>query len=242
MPALNKYLIKEFCGYCAWVDVIWKIKRILYDDNPHLAFLFANSNYPFLLSDLGRITQSYVLLSVVKLHDPGTDRRGNSNLTLDYMIQNGPWDKRTRTRLEKLRDKLDILADPIKNARNKILAHLDIKTIEDGKPLGRFGKIRATRYFNLLQKFVNIVSNKTGNGIYPFNNSQPITDALVFKSLIVQDTKIHHIMGWPEKYAQTQEDLRQVREKHHKVFEKKTEYETALKELFDVAKPISNPK
>lgn len=213
MAALSKKLIKEFFGYCAWVNTVWKMKRIIYDDNPKLELLFSKSYYPYFLSDVGQIMSGYVILSVTKLHDPAVDSRGNTSLTLEYMVKFGTWNTRTRTRLEKLKAKLDSLAEPLKAARNKILAHRDIKAIEDGKALGRFGKQKSMRYFNLLQRFVNIIGRNTGFGIYPFNNAMPINDAIAFRDLTIQDTEERNIMGWPDDYAKTPDDMRQLREK-----------------------------
>ena len=231
MPNLSNELVEEFCSYCIWVNEIWKVKRIIYDDNPKLDLLFSKSRFPFLLCDLGIITKDFILQAVIKIHDPAMDNRGNSNLTLDYMIQYGDWDKHTRTRLARIRAILDKLAEPLKAARNKILAHRDIQTIEVGKPLGSFGKIRSTRYFNLLQIFVNIVGEKKGKGIYPFNNAMPINDARAFLELIILDTEERRILGWPEEFASAPEELDRLRKKVYALSLKKREYEKALYDL-----------
>jgi hypothetical protein len=209
------------------------MKRILYDDNPKLPFLLSKSKYPWLLGDMGVIMKDYTLFALIKLHDPAVNR-GNNNLSIEYIIQNGKWNKRTRVRLEKLKNNLDKIAQPLKIARNKILAHRDVKTIEAEKPLGGFGKLRSTRYFNLLQRFVNIVSKNTGGGIYPLDVVQPLSDAVTFKNLIVNDTEEFHIMGWIEEYAKTKAELPRLREKWHEAYLKKEEYENAKKELIKI--------
>lgn len=237
MPNLSNELVEEFCGYCIWVNEIWKVKRIIYDDNPKLDLLFSKSRYPFLLGDLGVITKDFIMQAIIKLHDPAVDKRGNTNLTLDYVIQNGGWDEQTGTRLEKIRTILDKVAEPLKAARNKILAHRDIQTIEIGKPLGSFGKIRGARYFKLLQIFVNIVGEKKGKGIYPFNNAMPINDARAFLELIIHDTEERRILGWPEEFTSSPEELDQLREKVYELSLKKREYEKALCDLLVSVKP-----
>lgn len=117
---------------------------------------------------LSIITQEYTLLQICKLHDPAIQKWA-VNVTIDYIVRFGEWG----VDLKQIRDhvqRLDILFDQLKSARNKILAHNDLEVITETVSLGKFTKGLDEEYFAVLQKLVNKVHEKWHDGPYPFND------------------------------------------------------------------------
>jgi hypothetical protein len=118
---------------------------------------------------LSRVTQEHLLLQLAKLHDPAVQGK-DVNLTIDYMIAFGNWDDPTRCELVTLHKSLERLADKIRSARNKALSHNDLVTILAGAPVGAFPAGEDVRYFQELQRFVDVVNEAVCGGPSPFND------------------------------------------------------------------------
>lgn len=181
MSALSSTMTLEFCKCCQWAHTVWIIHRT-FEDNLDEA-LGKHSRCPYVLSDLSIVFQEYVLLQIVKLHDPAV-QSGENNLTIEYVIKFGGWDKNTLSQLEKLEKKLAELKDKIIGARNKIICHNDLETILNVKLLGQFPKNEDIEYFNALQEFVNIIHEKVNGGPYILEDSMVKNDAETFVDFI----------------------------------------------------------
>jgi hypothetical protein len=70
--------------------------------------------------------------------------------------------------LLKLKTELDAFAKSLLDVRNKVLSHNDLETILAEATLGEFPAGEDVKYFDDLQKFVNIVSEKVRLAPYPF--------------------------------------------------------------------------
>jgi hypothetical protein len=131
--------------------------------------------------DLNRILQEYLLLECAKITDPATTH-GDTNFTVDYLVQNICWpsDKAILEKLTSLPDdhkdilqelkSLQLIAQglrgDIKSARNKLLAHLDMSAVLSSKPLGEFPEGNAKTFFCALQKLCNITHEACFGTIY----------------------------------------------------------------------------
>ena len=119
------------------------------------------------LNRLSIITQEYSLHQLAKLHDPAVQGKG-INLGIDYVIEFGAWDDPTLTVLRRLKTDLETLADLIRPARNKALAHNDLATLLAIKGVGAFPADADVKYFRALQEFVDVVHKGVVGGPYPF--------------------------------------------------------------------------
>jgi len=184
MTALSNTVVKRFCEICNSAYEFWITHRTLFDSNPQVEKLVKGDCGAF-FSRLSIITQEYALHQLVKLHDPAV--QGNSiNLTIEYIIDYGDWDQETFDTLKDLQSRMESLAKRIKPARNKLLSHNDLKTIIKNSTLGDFEEGADSKYFNLLQKFVNLVHDKCIGGPYPFKDLA-IKDADILLSKIIDN-------------------------------------------------------
>jgi hypothetical protein len=171
---LSGKVISEFSRLCGWAHATWSFYQGICN-HPQRSMLARTSFWEL----LGNICQEHYMLQIVKLHDPAV-QSGRINLTLDYIITYGNWDPETRSNLEGLKSELDgLLLKPLKPARNKIISHNDLETILAGDPIGQFDGDEDKEYFEKLQKFIDLVHNKSrfkpsyGNslGSYQFSNA-----------------------------------------------------------------------
>jgi len=153
---LPSRVIEEFCHLCGRAYELWRHHRELFDDNPRHDEL---NNASFTGPEFRRlsiISQEYAILQIAKLHDKGVSG-SNRTLSIDYVFTQGGWSKAVSERLKPLKDKLDRFAKPLQVARNKILAHSDLYTIEKRHTLGAFPEGEEEEYFETLEQFVYVV-------------------------------------------------------------------------------------
>ena len=171
MATLSEQTVQDFINICHWTYEAWITHRILFDDNPN----GEDSKYGPLLGRLSNITADYALLQLAKLHD----RAKGKNLTLEYIIENAGWDSATASTLRQLHRQLDAFYRQIKPARNKILAHSDLTTIQNRQLLGGFEKDADQEYFAALQKFISVVQGSPFEfGAFAVNDATTFVDGL----------------------------------------------------------------
>jgi hypothetical protein len=95
-------------------------------------------------------------------------------LTINYIIDNCDWGEYEES-IKELAAKLDELYQFLNEARNKIIAHSDLKTIHHKyELLGAFPENLDVEYFHTLQDFANSVHKKWVGCPYPFKDMTPI--------------------------------------------------------------------
>ena len=166
--ALTEREVEAFCGHCDWCFGSWLFAKSLFEDNPDNEVLKGPVHEHF-FHRLWWIAHEYWIGEVAKLDDPAK-QRGNYNLSLDYIIQNGDWTEDVQSRLEGLKVALSSFARHLIPARNKITSHIDRNTALDQSTLGAFPKGEDSKYFESLQEFVNIVHQNYLDGTYPFDD------------------------------------------------------------------------
>jgi AbiU2 len=177
-----KEFVKRFCGHVHWLVSIRHTFKVLFEEErPSCQTLMKKTAWSFFV-DLNRILHEYLLLECAKITDPPTTTRGDTNFTVDYLVQNICWPS-DETILEKLTslpdDHKDILQElkslqaiarcfrrDIKLARNKLLAHLDMSAVLLSKPLGEFPEGKDEIFFGALQKLCNITHEACFGTIY----------------------------------------------------------------------------
>ncbi len=184
MSVITHQEIKCFCDICVWIYRVWETRRIMFDDNVYIDEL-CDSYLARHVELLSTVTIEYLLQQIVMLHDPAT-QGPNENLTLERVVEFGPWNGATRAQLRRLKNDLDGLAVHLKPARNKLLAHIDLPTAMSGVVLGAFPEGDDARYFDNLQQFVNVAHENTLGGPHPLHVSMDCNDAHVFVEALLQ--------------------------------------------------------
>jgi hypothetical protein len=177
-----KEIVKKFCDHVHWLVRVRHTFKVLFEDEqPSCQTLMKKTAWSFFV-DLNRILHEYLLLECAKITDPPTTTRGDTNFTVDYLVQNICWpsDKAILEKLTSLPDDhKDILQElkslqaiarcfrrDIKLARNKLLAHLDMSAVLVSKPLGEFPEGKDEIFFCALQKLCNITHEACFGTIY----------------------------------------------------------------------------
>lgn len=91
------------------------------------------------------------------------------NLTIDYMHRYGNWDQ-DEANIRDLANRLNMLFEKIRPARNKLIAHNDLEAFMIDEPMGAFPEELDKQYFQSLQELANKVNEKWKSGPYPFND------------------------------------------------------------------------
>lgn len=171
MPALSSELVEAFCQHCDWAEQCWLLRKHLFDDNRDRQLLFKPRHAHF-FNRLALILQEHWLHEVAKLHDRAS-QAGRSNLTVDYILENGEWTGEARDRLGSLRARLLVLAEAIREVRNKLLSHHDVDIILSGQSLGAFDEGIDVDYFRALREFASAVHEAVLGTPYEFDGLTP---------------------------------------------------------------------
>lgn len=158
MSAHSKEVIDKFCELCDWLMQVWQTRKYLFDENPDEPVL-KEPRYAHFFYRLQVVLQENWMHQLAKLHDPAVQggANGHINLSLDYIIEYGQWNPKTKAELTDLRSKLSVLAKPIKDARNKVLSHNDLVVLLASKELGSFDPDEDEAYFHTLCEFASVV-------------------------------------------------------------------------------------
>ena len=158
MCAHSKEVIEKFCELCDDLRQDWQMRKYLFDENPD-SHILLEPRYGLFFKNLNLILQANWLHKLAKLHDPAVQggTKGHINLSLDYIIEYGHWEPAVKVALSDLKLKMEVLAKPIRDARNKILAHNDLAVVLAGQSLGGFDAGEDEIYFLNLIKFASLV-------------------------------------------------------------------------------------
>lgn len=146
--------LRAFGDHCDWAHQCWQMTRELYDDNPNEKYLRLAA-HRFFFVRLRKILHEYWLAEVSKLGDPAT-MHGHENLSIDLILSRGNWPDTLQHELTKRSADLMDFIEKLTGARNKLLAHKDLKTIVSEATLGDFEEREDHIFFEILQEFVNI--------------------------------------------------------------------------------------
>lgn len=161
MPAHAPEVVKLFCNLCDWLMQTWQMRKFLFDENDDARALREPRHEHFFYR-LQVILQESWLHQLVKLHDPAIQggQKGHINLSISYIVEYGNWDTETKESLVELQTKMEILAKPMRDARNKILSHNDLAVLLASRELGSFEPGEDERYFDTLKNFASLVSQQ----------------------------------------------------------------------------------
>jgi HEPN domain-containing protein len=165
--SINKYkennimVIKKLRDRYFWIKTVHYYFLELFDKNiDQLEEYYKTANRFF--HDLNIILLDYFLLELIKISDPEKTGK-NYNLTIEYLYKNVDWECSTKIELSELIENIRKFRGCIKNARNKILAHFDLKTFIENKRLGSFPENEEKVFLDNIEKFLDIASREILN-------------------------------------------------------------------------------
>jgi hypothetical protein len=181
LPTNTKREIELFCNFCQDAKFIYDEYRVLFESGEFRLKLLEEVAHNFFY-DIQGVLIERVYLDVCKLTDPPRHRK-DDNLTVSYILELINEKDRQRLGLDDLSKKLHSFREPMKKARNKVIAHLDRKTVLSGGPVGAFVKGEDEIFWDNLQKFVDKIYGHCFNEACPLdvtalNGAEALVDAL----------------------------------------------------------------
>jgi len=203
--------LRTFCGLCQYIHEQWITSSALFGDMANLieektdlsTIDFQETSYGSCLFRLNQLLNDYCIMEISKLHDRATDRKGNKNLSIDYIAKQDFWSEEEQEKINSLVSSMEYFFKKIKPSRDKILAHNDLSTCIDNKILGGFSEGDDERYFQDLSELCTLVWDKVpyensydSERIFDFSKSGiefdpfcPATQARALRDLIVDGLK-----------------------------------------------------
>ena len=179
-PVMNRDIALQFCKVCCWAYQAWVTRKYLFDQNDKKADTLEKAIAFF--NRLSPITQEYSLQQIAKLHDPAKQRK-DLNVSVDFVVRFGEWGAK-EAEIKAIEARLLKLWGHLEPARNKLLAHNDLKALLANEALGKFPEGEDDLYFAALQEMANEVHARWVDGEpYPFDDLA-INDVLEFLSVL----------------------------------------------------------
>ncbi|MDH5764146.1 MAG: hypothetical protein OEZ51_14325 [Nitrospinota bacterium] len=155
----NNKKIKIFIDQCTWTWIIYSYYQELFDSGVNTLKLFEKCSHQFFY-DLEILLSEYIIIRMCCLTDPATSGPQNNpteNLTINHLLEKILWLPEVQSQLYPEIDRLNEIVRPLRKARNKIIAHADLKTSFNNTLLGAMPKEDYEEFFNILEKAVDIM-------------------------------------------------------------------------------------
>lgn len=171
-------VVKLFCDECVWVRSIRTHFAELFESGPTRHQLLAESARQFFL-DINVVLVEYILLQQCKITDPPYADKDNRvpNVTADYLLT-FDWTDTTRASLVAANHRLQQFRCKVKKARNKLVAHADLRARLQNLPMGEFSQSEETDFWAALEEFVNAAHSEALGGPFSIYASMPDGDSL----------------------------------------------------------------
>jgi hypothetical protein len=167
-----KKIVKKFCDHVHWLVRVRHTYKVLFEDEqPSCRTLMKKTAWSFFV-DLNRVLQEYLLLECAKITEPATFNK-DDNFTVKYLILSIKWPDDKDKELRSLLAITEDFRNHIKQARHKLLAHLDMQAVLSDQPLGEFPEGKDRAFFEALEKICNITHEACFGRIY--GDMSPIT-------------------------------------------------------------------
>ena len=165
-PEATQQDAKAFCDNCEWVYQCWSMHLALGERLDQCEALFPvnsslDSPVAWFVDHHMELSSEYTIMQLAKLHDrPNMGREGTLSIGF-FLDQEGIWSSDEKENLARIRSKLDdFYKKHIKQVRNKILAHIDRKTVRNNTRLGNFTESEGESYLSGLSKVAAAVWEK----------------------------------------------------------------------------------
>jgi hypothetical protein len=176
MATLREQFV-AFRAECIWLRDCYNTFTTLFDEDETRQLLERSAAIFF--GDLNRVLQEYCYLQVCKITDPA-ETGGRANLTVKAL--NNALDA---AGLLKLKPEIEQHAAVmmryrgfIKAPRNRLISHLDTKTILKGDAIGGHDPHEVTAFFEAMQNYCDEVGRVVGEGPLDFRWSAGAGDVI----------------------------------------------------------------
>lgn len=156
-------LVKKFCNYVVDLKAKHRMVKELFESEDGRRLMDATA--PAFFADLGDILIKYFLLESSKITERASSF-GRENFTIAYMRENIDWPGNARKDIERLNRDIMAFGNHIKDARNRVLAHLDKTTVLSGDTLGRFAEGEDDKFISALEEMCNILHRASFGRIF----------------------------------------------------------------------------
>ncbi|MDE0001147.1 MAG: hypothetical protein OXQ29_00440 [Rhodospirillaceae bacterium] len=160
---MERDIAVAFCDECDSLYHAWLTCRIVFDRLPGDAGL---SDAAALDTPVGNcidrvhgLCLNAWIMQLMRLSDPA-EQRGNRNLSIALIRESDGWTDDERVRVDQLAEELHGLAERLGPARDKIIAHNDLRTRRADAALGGFPEGEDEAYFHALAELVTMVWEK----------------------------------------------------------------------------------
>lgn len=164
-----------FRAECIWLRDCYNTFTTLFDEDETRTLLEQSAVIFF--GDLNRVLQEYCYLQVCKITDPATSF-GRVNLTVEAMNDALKLAGLLTPEIEKHSAVMMRYRGLIKGSRNRLISHLDAKTILKGAAIGGHDAHEVTAFFDAVQKYCDEVGRAVGEGPLDFRWSPGAGDVI----------------------------------------------------------------
>ncbi len=156
-------MVKKFGNKVFRFHIIHHMYKELFEDKEAQILMEKTANLFF--SDLNTILKHYAILEFAKITDPAKSK-GNENFTIDNLIQSIDWPQDVHDNLTSLNNKTKKFRTYIKEARNKLLAHMDKDVHLTDKVLGGFPEGEEEAFLDTLKEICEVTHKACFNSIF----------------------------------------------------------------------------
>ena len=172
---ITKEVIEQFCDQCYIIISRYKEYFFLYESDNKERLDLLNKTARDFFHNLQGILIERIFLDICKITDSSGSGEKN-NLTIKYILKEIEQDAKEKLGLDELSNKIHKFRECIVSARNKIIAHHDLKTITSNKILGVFSRSDDDAFWKNLQEFVNKIHNHYFENPFNFDDIVDCTD------------------------------------------------------------------
>ena len=179
-PVIRTDKIREvflaFREQCIWLQCCYNTYCQFFESDDETTNLLETTAHLF-FHDLNNILIEYILLQVCKITDPA-ESFGRANLTVETINADLHEQGLMTDEIDANASGLLRYRELIKEARNRVISHLDRNTVLAGLEIGEHSRQEVERFFECLYGYVDAVGTVLGVGPLDFKVTSGKGDAL----------------------------------------------------------------
>jgi hypothetical protein len=155
-----EHIVSAFWDQCAQLKMDHELFGALFISGEKQNELLRQSA-PLFFDDLYRLMRNSLFIQFCRITDPpGSGSR--INLTSNYILDAIPWSPDVRAKLEEINKRLMRFRAYVDPARNKRLAHADLRSELDKVTLGKFPTGADDKFLHDLEEFLTVAQESLG--------------------------------------------------------------------------------